>query len=264
MIVKNFTELDDDYITLMSKNLLENDASARAVQMEKLAELGQINAIQDYYLRNPAVVNPLIEKILDDNQSEDFEVLYAKALRSKNKELGETFSGLINSYNRVCREIEEVSFARVGSDTAKQNVEHRKMLLTRKGQLESQIFQYQFIALLNKSLTNCFQEYKKTGDPVILERFCEIALTNNHNHLFGETNKSALSHVLGVRKKLLEGLFRDHKNARNTFAFGRNLVTFSPEGVQKREGMRMLKSLAKRPCSKILNSYQLKGREKTN
>ena len=50
MLEHDFNELDNDYITLQSKYILTKDASQISENLEKLAELGQINAITSYYI----------------------------------------------------------------------------------------------------------------------------------------------------------------------------------------------------------------------
>ena len=49
----NFNKLDDDFITLWARFILGRQEAALTKQIESLAELGQINAIQSWYVIKP-------------------------------------------------------------------------------------------------------------------------------------------------------------------------------------------------------------------
>lgn len=99
---KNLTELDDDFITLWSNYIIYQDRDIILPFIENLAENGQLNAIQSWYLlKNPEAKNEKIDKIVDGfDLSSSYDKILAMANRSydKNREqisyLEETISNL--------------------------------------------------------------------------------------------------------------------------------------------------------------------------
>lgn len=90
MLHKKFSNLDKDYIILNSKYLVDNNNELYFKKIEKLAEFGQINAIQDFYKLRDAVkgngyVNEKVEEhvahFIDDFKI-NFEEAYALLLRN--------------------------------------------------------------------------------------------------------------------------------------------------------------------------------------
>lgn len=49
MLIRKLNKLDRDYLTLRARLLVDDDVDAYRFKIERLAEHGQINAIQDYY-----------------------------------------------------------------------------------------------------------------------------------------------------------------------------------------------------------------------
>lgn len=72
MLEYKFTELDNDYITLWSNFILNQDYSLIKGKMIALAELGQINAIQTWVMmREKEEINDKIQKYVDEIYSKD-------------------------------------------------------------------------------------------------------------------------------------------------------------------------------------------------
>ena len=80
MLENNFNELDNDFVTLWSKYLVTGNLNLEV--LTKLAELGQVNAIQSYYLLedDEAFPNHVIEKNCK-NLPNDYNGRYAKLNR---------------------------------------------------------------------------------------------------------------------------------------------------------------------------------------
>ena len=75
------TKLDDDYITVISDYLLYEDKERVINNITKLAELGQINAIQTYYILD-GKFNERIEKYIKnifENKPKNFNEKLASA-----------------------------------------------------------------------------------------------------------------------------------------------------------------------------------------
>ena len=89
MLEYNFNSLDDDFITLWSQYILYNDTAMIIKPLEELAEKGQINAIQSWYLlKNPEEKNATIDAIVDGYYGDSFNESLATANRlySQNKQ----------------------------------------------------------------------------------------------------------------------------------------------------------------------------------
>ena len=200
MIEENFGELDSDFLKVWAQYLLDGDWGAHAKNVEKLAELGQINAIAEYFRADPEDVNPIIAKNLNSNESENFNVLYAKALQKEKEETknGE-FSVLLKKFKQACHELDNEDFLlkmnfRGLSDFMKEH----ELLTNQKKVLEGQIKSYKFVELLNRAASSCFKAWKDTQNPVFLENFCEMGL-KHRDVMFGQ-NRSAVD-FLGTARK---------------------------------------------------------------
>ena len=81
MLEYQFTELDNDYITLWSRNFYSDYHCNFEQELETLAEMGQINAIQKWYQLHFVGDNQVIDKIAQSlDNAEDFNEVYAKGL----------------------------------------------------------------------------------------------------------------------------------------------------------------------------------------
>ena len=81
MLEYNFDLLDNDFITLWSNYLLYNDANAIIKPLRILAEKGQINAVQSWYLlKKEDEHSEKIDKIVE---SQLFIFLFMKGFKPK-------------------------------------------------------------------------------------------------------------------------------------------------------------------------------------
>lgn len=88
MLEEDFGKLDDDFITLWSNKILTNNTSKIMPPLKQLAEQGQINAIQSYYLlkkedENNEVINSIVEGYYGDSFNEALAI--ANKLYSESK-----------------------------------------------------------------------------------------------------------------------------------------------------------------------------------
>ncbi len=94
MLHKKFSDLDRDYIILHSKYLVDNNKKDYFNKIEKLAGLGQLNAIQDFYklrdeVKGEGYINEKVEEHVVhfvDDYNINFEEAYALLLRNKHFE----------------------------------------------------------------------------------------------------------------------------------------------------------------------------------
>ena len=103
MIEYDFSELDRDYITLWSKMAIEENRDSYFEELEVLAEMGQINAIQSWYHMHDVGENPKIDAIASAMDSEDdFNQLYAKGLYlSKTPEIKAEYDELVQKFESM-------------------------------------------------------------------------------------------------------------------------------------------------------------------
>ena len=102
MLEYDFNELDNDFITLWSKFLLTNDKKAIIDGIEALAELGQINAVQSWYLINQGKQNKNIDKILSSYNGSNFNEFLAMANAIDSKEINRDINVAIQYADDFC------------------------------------------------------------------------------------------------------------------------------------------------------------------
>lgn len=87
MIEYDFDELDNDFITIWSNYILYQDKGRIIGPLTMLAEKGQINAIQSWYLlKEASEQNETIEKIVDNYKMDNFNQMHAVANRLFDKD----------------------------------------------------------------------------------------------------------------------------------------------------------------------------------
>ena len=141
MLENNFNELDDDFITIWSRFITAKEFKYLSIKedLEKLAELGQVNAMQSYYLFLKAGEqhNPIIDKNVN--------MLYR------------------NSFNNVLAK----AYKEMSENGFMDKMDFDKSLEKNKGTLS--------YALLQEAKEMCLDEYEKTKNPLFLLRLNEIA-----------------------------------------------------------------------------------------
>lgn len=209
---KNLTELDDDFITLWSNYIIYQDKDVILPFLEILAEGGQINAIQSWYLlKNPEAKNDKIDKIVDTfDLSSNFNKIWAMANRAydKNREqisyLEETLSTLHKKdvkendafshrrKNELLQVLASTSYAKYSKDALKKGL---SVLDTTKSPLVAErclemcstfpnYIYYQFDEKMMKQLKTLLLEAHKNfpDDPAIAFALAKIL------HFFGNNN----------------------------------------------------------------------------
>ncbi len=237
MLEFNFTELDNDFITLWSKWILTHDYNLIKNNLEKLAELGQVNAVQSYYLflDKNEIPNTIIDDIVDDLRGENFNFILAKAHKSGFYEKG--YSDLIK----------------------------QKEYLLRNGyyddELEAlniQIERTQTWQLRDRAARNCLVQYNNSKNPLVLERFGEILCTMAGDKLFSKK-----------QRKLCKTLTKMYENNPDSpelaYALGKNLIFFKDyDDKAVIKGNEILSQLASRSFSDKLLNYKLRSNTFSN
>ena len=258
MLEYNFGELDNDFITLRSKFYLTHNINLAKNETEKLAELGQINAINSYFgtfNREEQFLNSKIMETIDNLSDEDFNYVFAKSCKyllredEKFKELATKIKKLSNdNYNyeidlSVFLESEELPLL------------HSKEI----EKLKQEIAELNFYKTAKKAIKMAMEKYKITHNALILEREAEMSMFTN---VCGQDTFD----IIELAKKAFEELSQLYKKNKNDvqiqYALAKNVVLFHSKANKKLHDWanKVLTKLSKRPLSNTLTNYTLEGK----
>lgn len=205
---EKLTELDDDFITIWSNYIIYQDIDIVLPFLENLAENGQINAIQSWYLlKNPEAKNEKIDQIVNSfDLTSNYNKIWAMAncAFDKNRKqisyLEETYSNLHK------KDIEE-------NDA----FSHR-----RKNEILQILASTSYAKYSKEALKKGLSVLDTTKSPIVAERCLEMASTfpNYIHYHFDEK----------MIKQIKNLLLEEHKNNPNnpaiSFALAKNLHYF--------------------------------------
>ena len=240
MLEYDFNQLDDDFITLWSKFMLSYDKDDIIVPLEQLAEKGQINAIQQWYIwKNPEQRNKNIDDIVNGFAKGTFNEAYAIACAtySKNK----------NLIREVGREISRNKILGI-ANFDKKYFELNDRLIE---ELKSSDYVKQISIVAEFTLMSA----QTTNNCLIYERLLEIY---RNNSLFLDSANFEKSFSNFVKEALLKKLDKEPKDPKLLFALAKNLIYFSWEEKDVFKGKQILLTLSKRPliCCNYQNSQE--------
>lgn len=241
MLEENFTPLDDDFITLWSKYIVSNENYHEiSCELEKLAELGQINAIQSWYLFNKPGVNDMIDKNCKGLGS-DSNSLWAKA----NYEWL-AFNEWIEDYETLTK---KVNYQGEFFEAIKE-----KPLIP-----AGVINQTEYVRKVFQAIRAGETEYQETQNPLTLQRYLEMVASKPFEPTLKEKRETK-NCALQLRKELYN-LFWQNPIPQIEFALGKNLYYFDGNKKTKQEGLQLLTDLSDRGYSKDLLDYSTKGKQ---
>lgn len=233
MLEFGLNALDNDFITLWSREIVSGETSVIFEDLTKLAELGQINAIQSWYLfaekkDDNAVIDNNVKNLGRGGANE----LLAKANYDFYK--NDRWRQLCQWYtyrsedDKVC-----------GCD------------YIRKGKLATEAY---------------YNQYKQTNSMLMLERFYEMMNGRSAIHkAVSEIDQVASKTEFNkLRKALLMQYEKNPNNVAVAFALGKNLTLFKANDKLKELGTEILTKLGNRELSPILRDYEIKGRTLAN
>lgn len=241
MLEYNFNDLDNDFITIWSHWILHHDTSAIMEPLTRLAEMGQINAIQSYYLlKKENETNEVIDRLVNSFYGQSFNESFAIA----NK---------IYSENRKEIDLLRRKIAVQGENYLiweglypDEYIPHEKN--SYGTELDNLIKYY--------SETNYGKQIKKTVDLGLLQaKNSRLALV--YQRVFEVISAEPIIFKSDIGE-------RDIKNVRNTlrarvknntnypssfYALGKNLLFFGKKDKEKYEGSNILRQLSERELS---------------
>lgn len=102
MLEYNFTQLDDDYVTVHSRYLITCDVNLVIDDIEKLAEKGQLNAMRFWYLVRTQGQNSKIDNIACQLKGENYnEMLVLQRYYRNDEEWYELLKAYNEAYDKV-------------------------------------------------------------------------------------------------------------------------------------------------------------------
>ncbi len=242
MLEYGFNELDNDFVTLWSKKIVSGEDTIIFRDLTKLAELGQINALQSWYLlAKDNDDNAVIDNIVDNLGNSGANELLAIAHKDFFKN---------DRWKQMCAWGEMPGFWTATSEEEREADELRCEILS------SPYGNYSGLAI-----EMYYNNYEKTHNPLVLERFYEMmgGRTELDKKLISIDVRASSIEFRKLRKTLLEMYEQDKNNVAAAFALGKNLTLFKANSKLKALGNQILTELSKRELSKTLQDYEIKG-----
>ena len=245
MLEYGFNELDNDFVTLWSKKIVSGEDTLIFRDLTKLAELGQINAMQSWYLLakkddDNAIIDNNVSNLGNGGANELLAIAHEDFF--KNDRLAQ-----------MCAWDEMASWGYFINRTERQEQEFDDL----KYEIKSSTYGNYYVTAIEMYYDN----YEKTHNPLSLERFYEMMAgrTDMHKKLFSIDARRSIIEFRKLRKTLLEMYQQDKNNVAVAFALGKNLTLFKANDKLKALGNQILTELSKRELSKTLQDYEVKG-----
>lgn len=261
MLEYEFSDLDNDFITLWSKYIVTKDLSLIVNDLQKLARLGQINAVQSWYLFKQKGDDKVIDSIVSGYTGGSYNELFA-----------------IGNYNSTISQ---------NKDKHNELMDDLRYLADRQG-----VEDYEFEEKARDVIKNspCIYPYyqakedalyqaKTLGDYTIFERANEMLLTYaKYVPLVSWQNKTikeVVSNCKVIRKKLLKQYnaclknnpkFSVNDNPQLCYALAKSIVfladTIPTSKKEKELGVFLIKQLSEREYKQIRSKTTFTGNSK--
>ncbi len=242
MLEYGFNELDNDFVTLWSKKIVSGEDSLIFEDLTKLAELGQINAIQSWYL---------LAKKDDDNAIIDNNVS-----NLGNGGANELLAIAHKDFFKNDRLAQMCDFYTLKTYWDRTEAQDEKMR-----NLKFKLINSDYISKFEASTDNYYNNYNITHNILMLERYFEMiaARTEILDEVQGFSMRVSKRRLKKLRKTLLERYEQDKNNVAVAYALGKNLTLFKSSMLLTSMGSRILTELSNRELSKTLQDYEVKG-----
>lgn len=240
MLEVGFEELDNDFVTIWSRKILGYGLNSLYDDIRKLAELGQINAIQSYYLvKDEKTINQKIDAYLKPvNYQTTYDYNLSIALAHSYTEAREKYYSNIVHYLNSFGEIDSnCQYEFYDVDGCRHVGNEIDFICTNCS-----------IELSYKAALHLRSFYKITRNPLFLERALEIEQ--------GVYLHTSLGDRLEARRELIKLYKKDPENPQVAFALGKCLVFNGKTKKSKELGTAILGKLACRELSDTLRVYK--------
>ena len=248
MLEYDFNELDNDFITLWSKYILWNDATSIIKPLERLAEMGQINAIQSWYLiKKQEERNEKIDAIVDSYYGKSFNEAIAIACREYDRsriELIELSKQIRENYDLG------VELAQTKYDQGYIIPKEENRYFIEMNRLIEEYKNTEYAKLLTIAADLTEQACRTAKTISVFERLFEIYAANP---LVLDNDRISEKTIVEV-KKMARSVINDKKTSeedktRSKFILGKNILFFSKKEKGQAEGTNIMFELSKRPLS---------------
>ena len=242
MLEYKFNSLDDDFITLWSNYILYNDTTLIIKPLEELAEKGQINAIQSWYLlKKPEQQNATIDAIVDNFYGHSFN----EALAIAHKTYARTKADLDELTDKILElEKRETKYANMNSDPYCSEISYFNELQY----MVDKYRQTEFADKIRDAAKITSQTAQNTKSCLVFERLYEIC---SASPLIFSDVEICKGDIRNVRRALLNRLKLNPNDAVAKFAYAKDLSFFPLKDKNKLEGAKILEELAERPLKTV-------------
>ena len=255
MLEEDFSQLDDDFITLWSNKILTNNTSKIMPPLKQLAEQGQINAVQSYYLlKKDDEKSEIIDSIVDSYYGDTFNEALAianKLYSESKKELKEIKNQILRSCDldrKYKQKFYETHYLEEDSDSPYEEELNRLLELYRTTPY-GQAFR--------KTLELLRITAKSTQKGRYVQRYLELLASEG---MISETKfETLIRQAKLLRKVCIKYLKKNPDCVLIKYCLGKNYFFFSTNDNDKYKGIRILEELAARPL--VACSYN--NQEKT-
>lgn len=282
MLEYDFGVLDDDFITVWSMFILTQDYNCIKGHLEKLAEMGQINAVQSWYLFQNIGDNEHIDAIVKGYSGRTFNEAFALGnFMEKNQDQRKRYSEIVNRLAEVVDE-EMPKFEKehgwMKDDLSVREKARYEDLVEEKNALVADLENLPIFIYFNNACFGAIEQAKTVRCPLCAQRYVEMKSRFIELTPFNEEKRDLEEWVKKNMKRSMKRLLKifDEKakyegaTVRSipqiSFALGKAIV-FSEDIKNKTRdaGVQILQSLATRDFSNQFVDYRLKEKTpKTN
>ena len=250
MLEINFNKLDNDFITLSCMQLVQNNTDDSKIPITALAEMGQINAIQNYYE---------IKRFYEKNEYIDKQI--EKFISTKNKNFNH-YIAIANVYlaekgysvDKLIKLIEKqkkklfVDVVFEFSETIRNEMDKLKILQDDYSRLPS-------TQALAEAKKRCFELYKKLRNPIFLLNYVELDLKDPMQKIGLKTKLCLTLCKFELKKwfKLNPTNIPVQYSLAKVLTMPKSLILNTDK--EQKFGYDILTSLANRPLSSSLQKY---------
>lgn len=243
MIEYNFNDLDNDFITLWSNYLLYDDTSSIMAPLKELAELGQINAIQCWYLlKKEDETSEKIENRVAEFYGDSFNEALAIANRmyDKNKPLYIALKKEIISNHEMGVEYGKKCYYEYNQVIDEQNNKY----FIKQDQLIKQYRNTEYAKQLIKTADIAEHTAKTSNLGFFWQRLFEIYRANP---MIFDNERIIEDDIKTLRKCFKKRIKNNPQDIPAVYSLGKNLIFFNEKPRYVIEGIETLRGLAERP-----------------
>lgn len=275
MLEYDFGVLDDDFITVWSMYILTQDYNCIKGNLEKLAEMGQINAVQSWYLFQNIGDNEHIDEIVRGYSGRSFNEAFALGnFMERNQDQRKRYAEIVNRLAEVVDE--EMPKFENEQGLLKEGLSPREKvrysdLGEERNSLVAELKRLPIFIYFNNACLGAVEQAKSIGCPLCAQRYIEMksrfidltpfnAEKEGLRKWFDKNMKRSMKRLLKVfdEKTKYEGA-TVRSIPQISFALGKAIV-FSEDVKNKTRdlGVKILQSLSTRDFSNQFVDYRLK------